>query len=107
MIMNALGRPMSVLFPPGHRHARAANPRPAKSLSEGAAFLDAMTGAGYRWAAHILGTECPYCSEPNAYLTVHDRGGLDVNCPNGCVAGEVRRAVETRAAIAEAGIDLS
>jgi hypothetical protein len=77
-----------------------------KSLSAGAAFLDAMTVAGYRWRSHLLGVECPYCSDPNCYLTVHDQGGLDVNCPTGCTEQEVRAAVETRAAIAEKGLEL-
>jgi hypothetical protein len=82
-------------------------PRPAKALSPGAAFLDAMTVAGYRWrSAQLLGVECPYCSDPNAYLTVHDGGGVDVNCPSGCSAQEVREAVLTRAAIAEKGLEL-
>jgi hypothetical protein len=97
----AVGLDPRELFPPGHRRGMAAKPRPVKSLSAGAAFLDAMTGAGYGWQAELLGVECPYCGAPDAYLTVHDRGGLDVNCPDGCGAVEVRRAVETRAAIAE------
>jgi hypothetical protein len=105
-ITSALGLPVAALFPPGNRRAEKVAPRPVKSLSAGAAFLDAMTGGGYRWHAQLLGVECPYCSDPNAYLTVHDRGGLDVNCPNDCGAQEVRRAVETRAAIAEKGLQL-
>jgi hypothetical protein len=105
-VLDALGLRWTDTFPPGHRNAAKLKPRPVKSLSAGAAFLDAMTGGGYRWHAQLLGVECPYCSDPNAYLTVHDRGGLDVNCPNDCGAQEVRRAVETRAAIAEKGLQL-
>lgn len=105
-IIAAVGVDAREMFPPGHRNAPKHKPRPVKSLSAGAAFLDAMTGAGYPWTARLLAVECPYCSDPNAYLTVHDRGGLDVNCPSGCNAVEVRRAVETRAAIAEKGLAL-
>jgi hypothetical protein len=65
-----------------------------------------MTTAGFGWHAQLLGVECPYCSDPNAYITVHDAGGIDVNCPNLCTERNVREAVETRAAIAEKGVQL-
>jgi hypothetical protein len=100
-ILDAIGLRWSDVFPPGSRKAGKQQPRPVKALSKGAAFLDAMTLAGYRWHAQLLGVECPYCSDPNAYLTVHDAGGLDVKCPNLCTERNVREAVETRAAIAE------
>lgn len=105
-VLDVLELPWSALFRPGSRKAENQKPRPVKSLSAGAAFLDAMTVAGYRWHAQLLGVECPYCSDPNAYLAVHDAGGLEVCCPNDCGAQEVRRAVETRAAIAEKGVQL-
>lgn len=106
-IVTALGLDGRALFPAGHRHAENQRPRPVKSLSPGAAFLDSLTGAGYRWKAHVMGTECPYCGSHNTYLVVHDGGALDVDCPNECHYEDVRRAVETRAAIAEKGLDLS
>lgn len=105
-IVSALGLDGRALFPIGHRNGPRAVPRPVKSLSKGAAFMDALTGAGFRWAA-MVPMRCPYCGVGDAYLTVHDAGGLDVTCSEGCVEDEVRRAVETRAAIAEKGFDLA
>lgn len=108
-ILDAIGRRWSDMFPAGHRNAprttpqRRVKPRP---LTPGAALLDLLTAAGFVWKAHLLGTACPFCDDPHAYLTVHDGGGLDVDCPSGCIADEVRRAVETRAAIAEKGLAL-
>lgn len=102
-VLDALGLKWADLFPAGHRNARRQRPRPVKTLTKGAAFLDQMAGAGHRWVALVCNTTCPYCDSPNAYLEVHDRGGLDVHCPSGCGFEEVRRAVETRAAIAEKG----
>lgn len=108
-ILDALGLRWADMFPAGHKSAERRKPvRPVepRPLSLGAAFLDAMTAAGFRWAAHVMRQPCPYCSNPHAYIVVHDAGGLDVECPDGCLADEVRRAVETRAAIAEKGLDL-
>jgi hypothetical protein len=108
-ITGALGLDGRALFPPGHRNGRRDRPqRNVKPLplSPGCEFLNALTTAGFVWKAHLLGTRCPYCDNPHAYLTVHDSGGLDVDCPDGCITDEVRRAVETRAAIAEKGLAL-
>lgn len=105
-VLDALGLNWGALFPPGHRSGEKRKPTPVRSLTAGPAFLDTLTLAGFRWAAHIMRTTCPFCSNPHAYLTVHDRGGLDVACPDGCTEAEVRGAVETRAAIAERADDL-
>lgn len=105
-ILDALGLRWADCFPPGHRHAAAQKPRPVRSLGPGAAFIDTVTLAGYRWMAPLLLDECPYCAAPHCVLRVHDAGGLDVDCSDGCIAEDVRRAVETRAAIAEKGLDL-
>lgn len=105
-IADAVDVPVSALFPPGHKRAEKHKPRPVKTLLPGPAFLDAMSVAGFAWHAQLLGVECPYCSDPNAYITVHDLGGIDVNCPNACTERNVRESVETRAAIAEKGVQL-
>lgn len=113
-ITDALGLPPSALFPAGHKNGPRAKPSaPVKPrpLSAGAAFLDTLTLAGYRWRAVLLLPECPYCGSEHCVLRFADnpeagdvaweRFGVAVDCSLGCTAGEVRRAVEVRAAIAE------
>lgn len=105
-IVTALGLNGRALFPVGHRNAEPKKPRPVKTLSPGAAFLENLTTAGYDWHATVYLQKCPFCDAPAAFLTVHDGGGIDVHCQDGCHYSDVVRAVETRAAIAEAGVEL-
>lgn len=105
-VLSALGLPWAAMFPPGHRSAAPMKPRPVKALSGGAKFLDSLMVAGFPWVAHVVVPECPYCGAMGAYLSVHDRGGVDVMCPDGCTRVDVMRAVETRASIAERGVQL-
>jgi hypothetical protein len=105
-IIGALGLEPRALFPVGHRKSEKRTPRPVKALSPGAAFMDNLTGAGYRWHATVYLDKCPYCDAQCCFLTVHDGGGVEANCSDGCHYSDVVRAVETRAAIAEAGVQL-
>lgn len=102
-ITSALGMDGRALFPVGHRNGRRARPAPRTPLplSEGAAFLDSLLRAGFVWRAMVALPRCPYCEGQRCVVWVHEAGGLDVECPDGCLADEVRRAIETRAAIAE------
>jgi hypothetical protein len=112
-IVNALGMDGRALFPVGHKSGHRATPTASKPrpLSAGAAFIDSLTLAGYAWNAAVMLAECPYCAAGHCVLRVWD-GGADgrfavaVDCSDGCGADEVRRAVETRAAIAEKGLVL-
>lgn len=109
-ITSALGVDGRVLFRLGHKKGKQRGyhekPTPVRSLSKGAAFLDALLLAGFVWRAMVVLPRCPYCDNPRCLLWVHEGGGLDVECPDGCLADGVRRAVETRAAIAEKGVTL-
>jgi hypothetical protein len=115
-IVDALGLRWANLFPAGHSKAAKQHPqRPVKPrpLSAGAAFIDSLTLAGYRWNAAVMLAECPFCAAEHCVLRVWDgvesEGGrftVAVDCSDGCGADEVRRAVETRAAIAEKGLVL-
>jgi hypothetical protein len=107
-ITNALSVDGRVLFRIGYRNGRQRGyheqPRPVepRPLSAGAAFLDTLLRAGFPWRAMVVLPCCPYCDNPRCLVWVHEGGGLDVECPDECLPDEVRRAVETRAAIAEA-----
>lgn len=114
-IVGALGLDGRALFPVGHSSGPRAKPSPLKPrpLSQGAAFIDSLTLAGYRWTAAVLLGECPYCGAEHCVLRVSDAPGASdgrfvvrVDCSDGCGADDVRRAVETRAAIAERGVTL-
>jgi hypothetical protein len=114
-ITNALGVDGRALFRLGHKKGKQRGyhekPAPVRSLSAGAAFIDSLTLAGYRWNAAVMLDECPFCMAEHCVLRVFDGEGSDrfvvsVDCVDGCGADEVRRAVETRAAIAEKGLTL-
>lgn len=104
-ILDAIGRQWRDMFPTGHRNSRREQPQrkvKPRSLTPGSALLDLLTAAGFGWKAMVVLPCCPYCSNPRCLVWVHEGGGLDVECPDECLPDEVRRAVETRAAIAEA-----
>jgi hypothetical protein len=104
-ILDAVGLRWRDMFPTGHRNGRRETPRrpvEPRPLSAGAAFLDTLLRAGAPWRAMVVLPCCPYCDNSRCLVWVHEGGGLDVECPDECLPSEVRRAVETRAAIAEA-----
>lgn len=108
-IVDALGLRWADLFPVGHRNGNRSKPSvPVKPrpMTPGAAWLDTLALAGYQWRCMVVIPKCPYCDNERALLWVHDGGHVEVDCPDGCIAEDVRRAVETRAAIAEKGLVL-
>lgn len=103
-ITDALSLRLRDLFPAGHRNGdrrKPTQPTKPRALNAGAAFLDALMLAGFNWRAMVVLPKCPWCDNDRALLWVHAGGHVEVDCPDGCHAEDVRRAVETRAAIAE------
>lgn len=108
-VLDALGLRWTDMFPDGHKNAerrKPTQPVTPRPLNAGAAFLDTLMLAGFNWRAMVVLPKCPYCDNERTLLWVHAGGGVDVECPDGCHYQDVVKAVETRAAIAEAGVQL-
>ena len=84
--VHALGLEWGDLFPTGHRSARRVRtqqPRLTGNARRVADTLAALDAAGRPWQA-MVGTTCPYCEHPGAWLRAIPGKAPEIDCPDGC-----------------------
>lgn len=101
-IVGGIGLQMTDLFPAGHYNARCVRVEPPKrrELGEKAAPLalvaDALERLGECWSGHLALSECPFCGEQGAFLSVASGSKPRWSCASGCTVDTAVHALAAR-----------